>query len=66
MVRNTPCFTLVFDLCTHLALLIAFSPPDSIPTAWAGTLLTLALIIAAIVSKVNGVLTLHHATLVLK
>ncbi|GJE92573.1 hypothetical protein PsYK624_087280 [Phanerochaete sordida] len=47
------------------ALLVVFSPTDSVPTAWAGTLLTASLIIAAMVSKVNGNLTLHHATLVL-
>ncbi|KAI0088653.1 hypothetical protein BDY19DRAFT_178615 [Irpex rosettiformis] len=47
------------------ALLIAFSPSDSVPTAWAGTLLTLALVIASFVSKQGHNLTLHHATLVL-
>ncbi|KAI0698128.1 hypothetical protein BC835DRAFT_691448 [Cytidiella melzeri] len=47
------------------ALLIAFSPSDSVPTAWAGTLLTLALVIAGFVSKQQQNLTLHHATLVL-
>ncbi|GJE92576.1 hypothetical protein PsYK624_087310 [Phanerochaete sordida] len=47
------------------ALLVIFSPTDSVPTAWAGTLLTATLVIAAIVSKANGNLTLHHATLVL-
>lgn len=48
------------------ALLVAFSPSDSVPTAWAGTLLTLALVIAGFVSKQRKNLTLHHATLVLK
>ncbi|KAI0345541.1 hypothetical protein BDW22DRAFT_1481783 [Trametopsis cervina] len=47
------------------ALLIIFSPTDSVPTAWAGTLLTLALVIAGFVSKLQGNLTLHHATLIL-
>ncbi|PSR70900.1 hypothetical protein PHLCEN_2v13214 [Hermanssonia centrifuga] len=48
------------------ALLVVFSPTDSLPTAWAGTLLTAALIVAAIAQKANGNLTLHHATLVMK
>jgi hypothetical protein len=48
------------------ALLVIFSPTDSVPTAWAGTLLTTALVVAAIVQKAQGNLTLHHATLVLK
>lgn len=47
------------------ALLVIFSPTDSVPTAWAGTLLTATLVVAAMVSKAGGNLTLHHATLVL-
>ncbi|EKM48053.1 uncharacterized protein PHACADRAFT_214972, partial [Phanerochaete carnosa HHB-10118-sp] len=47
------------------ALLVVLSPSDSVPTAWAGTLLTGALVVAAMVSKASGNLTLHHATLVL-
>lgn len=51
---------------TITALLVVFSPTDSVPTAWAGTLLTTSLVVAAIVQKASGQLTLHHATLVLK
>ncbi|KAH8082452.1 hypothetical protein BXZ70DRAFT_959185 [Cristinia sonorae] len=46
-------------------LLVVLSPRDSVPSAWAGTLLTASLIIAAIVQKINKTLTLHHATLIL-
>ena len=42
------------------------SPRDSVPSAWAGTLLTGSLIIAAIVQKIQGKISLHHATLILK
>ena len=48
------------------ALLVVFSPADAVPTAWAGTLLTAALVVAAIVLKAQGDLTLYHATFVLK
>lgn len=48
------------------ALLVIFSPTDSVPTTWAGTLLTAALIVAAIVMKTQSNLTLYHATLILK
>ena len=51
---------------TSLALLVVLSPRDSVPSAWAGTLLTASLIIAAIVQKIRQSLTLHHATLILK
>ncbi|CAL1713780.1 unnamed protein product [Somion occarium] len=46
-------------------LLVIVSPRDSVPSAWAGTLLTTSLVIAAIVQKVNHTLTLHHATLIM-
>ncbi|TCD66843.1 hypothetical protein EIP91_000797 [Steccherinum ochraceum] len=46
-------------------LLVVLSPRDSVPSAWAGTLLTASLIIAAIVQKIRQSLTLHHATLIL-
>ncbi|THH31596.1 hypothetical protein EUX98_g2587 [Antrodiella citrinella] len=46
-------------------LLVVLSPRDSVPSAWAATLLTGSLIIAAIVQKTRQSLTLHHATLVL-
>ncbi|KAH9948278.1 hypothetical protein B0H21DRAFT_660500, partial [Amylocystis lapponica] len=46
-------------------LLVIFSPRDSVPSAWASTLLTASLVVAAIVQKVDGNITLHHATLVL-
>jgi len=46
-------------------LLVIFSPEDSVPSAWAGTLLTVALILAAAVQKRNNQITLHHSTLVL-
>lgn len=49
-----------------IALLVIISPRDSLASAWAGTLLTIALVIAAIVQKVNQTLTLHHATLIMK
>ena len=58
--------TVLICIARTSALLIAFSPSDSVPTAWAGTLLSLALVIASFVSKHGGNLTLHHATLVLK
>ena len=48
------------------ALLVALSPHDSIPAAWASTLLTTALVIAAMIQKFNQDLTLHHAVLILK
>lgn len=54
------------ELTFAVAALITFSPADSSAATWAGTLLTTALIIAGIVSKVQGNLTLHHAVLVLK
>ncbi|KAH9919156.1 uncharacterized protein BXZ73DRAFT_92098 [Epithele typhae] len=44
-------------------LLVIFSRTDSVPSTWAATLLTGALVIAAIVQKVNGTITLHHAIL---
>lgn len=47
------------------ALLVVFSPSDSVPTAWAGTLLTASLVIAAFFQGNAGGLTLHHATLIL-
>ncbi|KAJ3549372.1 hypothetical protein NM688_g5182 [Phlebia brevispora] len=49
-------------------LLVIFSPTDSVPTTWAGTLLTTALIVAAIVLKAarqQSQLTLYHGTLIL-
>lgn len=49
-----------------VALLVVFSPTDSVATTWSGTLLTTALIIAAFVLKAKNSLTLYHATLVLK
>lgn len=53
-------------LTSREALLVVFSPSDSVPTAWAGTLLTASLVIAAFVQESAGNLTLHHATLILK
>ena len=49
-----------------VALLVVISPRDSVASAWAGTLLTIALVVAAVVQKVYQDLTLHHATLVMK
>ncbi|CCL99762.1 uncharacterized protein FIBRA_01784 [Fibroporia radiculosa] len=46
-------------------LLVIFSPEDSVPSAWASTLLTAALVIAAVVQKIQGSITLHHSILVL-
>ncbi|TBU42273.1 hypothetical protein BD309DRAFT_963385 [Dichomitus squalens] len=46
-------------------LLVVFSRRDSVPTTWAATLLTGALVIAAMVQKHNQSITLHHAILVL-
>ncbi|CAL1713793.1 unnamed protein product [Somion occarium] len=46
-------------------VMVVVSPRDSVASAWAGTLLTMALIIAAMVQKIKLQLTLHHATLVL-
>ncbi|THG96081.1 hypothetical protein EW026_g5682 [Hermanssonia centrifuga] len=48
-------------------LLVVFSPRDSVPTAWAGTLLTTALVIAGMVGKFSNppTLSLHHATLIM-
>lgn len=48
------------------ALLVIVSPRDSVPSAWAGTLLTGSLIIAAIVQKIKHTITLHHAILIMK
>lgn len=48
------------------AMLVIFSPADSVATAWAGALLNAAIVIAAFVQKAQQTLTLHHATLVLK
>ncbi|KAJ3536379.1 hypothetical protein NM688_g6847 [Phlebia brevispora] len=47
------------------AMLVILSPRDSVPAAWAGTLLTSALIIAAIIQKANQSLSLHHAVLIM-
>ncbi|KAL7279567.1 hypothetical protein ACG7TL_005967 [Trametes sanguinea] len=44
-------------------LLVIFSRRDSVPSAWASTLLTASLVIAAMVQKGNQTITLHHATL---
>ncbi|CDO72293.1 hypothetical protein BN946_scf184970.g145 [Trametes cinnabarina] len=44
-------------------LLVIFSRRDSVPSAWASTLLTASLVIAAMVQKGNQSITLHHATL---
>ncbi|KAI0823273.1 hypothetical protein BC628DRAFT_1325548 [Trametes gibbosa] len=44
-------------------LLVILSRRDSVPTAWASTLLTASLVIAAMVQKGNQSITLHHATL---
>ncbi|OJT02168.1 hypothetical protein TRAPUB_7283 [Trametes pubescens] len=46
-------------------LLVILSRRDSVPSAWASTLLTASLIIAAMVQKGNQTITLHHATLAL-
>ncbi|KAI0073010.1 hypothetical protein K474DRAFT_1711093 [Panus rudis PR-1116 ss-1] len=46
-------------------LLMFLSPSDSVPSAWAGTILTAALVIAAVVQKLKQTLSLHHATLIL-
>ncbi|EIW52348.1 uncharacterized protein TRAVEDRAFT_156445 [Trametes versicolor FP-101664 SS1] len=46
-------------------LLVILSRRDSVPSAWASTLLTASLIIAAMVQKGNQSITLHHATLTL-
>ncbi|KAI0671246.1 hypothetical protein C8Q78DRAFT_1131643 [Trametes maxima] len=45
------------------ALLVIFSHRDSVPSAWASTLLTASLVIAAMVQKGGQSITLHHATL---
>ncbi|EMD39485.1 hypothetical protein CERSUDRAFT_111785 [Gelatoporia subvermispora B] len=47
------------------ALLVILSPRESMASAWASTILTAALVIGAVVSKIQGNLTLHHATLIL-
>ncbi|KIO27520.1 hypothetical protein M407DRAFT_23209 [Tulasnella calospora MUT 4182] len=47
------------------AMLIFLSPEDAAAGAWASTILTGALVIPALRSKMEGELTLHHATLVL-
>ncbi|KAG8913869.1 hypothetical protein FRC01_004345, partial [Tulasnella sp. 417] len=47
------------------ALLIFLSPEDAAAGAWASTILTAALVIPALRSKMQRELTLHHATLVL-
>ncbi|KAH9849493.1 hypothetical protein C2E23DRAFT_888205 [Lenzites betulinus] len=44
-------------------LLVIFSRRDSVPSAWASTLLTASLVIAAMVQKGNQSITLHHAIL---
>ncbi|KAI0691140.1 hypothetical protein C8T65DRAFT_85834 [Cerioporus squamosus] len=46
-------------------LLVIFSRRDSVPSTWAATLLTGALVIAAMVQKMNQSITLHHAVLTL-
>ncbi|KAI1789949.1 hypothetical protein LXA43DRAFT_1150765 [Ganoderma leucocontextum] len=46
-------------------LLVIFSRRDSVPTTWAATLLTGALVIAAMVQKQTQSITLHHAILTL-
>ncbi|GBE85478.1 hypothetical protein SCP_0706650 [Sparassis crispa] len=46
-------------------LLVVFSPRDAVASAWASTLLTGGLVIAAIVQKINTNITLHHALLTL-
>ncbi|RPD56700.1 hypothetical protein L226DRAFT_537871 [Lentinus tigrinus ALCF2SS1-7] len=46
-------------------LLVVFSRRDSVPSTWAATLLTGALVIAAMVQKYNHAITLHHAILTL-
>ncbi|KAK7682320.1 hypothetical protein QCA50_014524 [Cerrena zonata] len=46
-------------------LLVIVSPRDSVPSAWAGTLLTGSLVIAAIVQKAKHTITLHHAILIM-
>ena len=48
------------------ALLVILSRRDSVPTTWAATLLTAALVIAAMVQKQTQSITLHHAILTLK
>ncbi|KAI0369432.1 hypothetical protein BV20DRAFT_968016 [Pilatotrama ljubarskyi] len=56
--------SLFFELMlTSAALLVIFSNRDSVPSAWASTLLTASLVIAAMVQKGNQSITLHHATL---
>ncbi|OCH92806.1 hypothetical protein OBBRIDRAFT_726092 [Obba rivulosa] len=47
------------------ALLVILSPRESMASAWASTILTAALVIGAIVSKIQQNLSLHHATLIL-
>ncbi|KIO25894.1 hypothetical protein M407DRAFT_24748, partial [Tulasnella calospora MUT 4182] len=46
-------------------MLIFLSPEDAAAGAWASTILTGALVIPALRSKMQRELTLHHATLVL-
>ena len=53
-------------LCSSPALLVIFSRRDSVPSTWAATLLTGALVIAAMVQKRNQTITLHHAVLTMK
>lgn len=48
------------------ALLVVTSPKESVSIAWAGTLLTVSLVIAGIVGKFTSSLTLHHGTLIMK
>ena len=48
------------------AIVVVFSRKDSVPSTWATTLLTAALVIAAMVQKRKGAITLHHAILTLK
>ncbi len=59
--------TRLVDTDSHSsALLVIFSRRDSVPSTWAATLLTGALVIAAMVQKMNQSITLHHAVLTLK
>ena len=54
------------DAVSHSALLVIFSRKDSVPSTWAATLLTGALVVAAMVQKYNQAITLHHAILTMK
>lgn len=44
-------------------LVVILSPTDAAVSAWAGTILTAALVIAALVQKARQSITLHHALL---